>query len=56
MINLIISATDSLSSLISFSNCDDTTVDSIIVNSEGTNMTSGTENSISGTAIDSETA
>ena len=32
---------------------DDTTVDSIIVNSEATNMTSGTGNSILGTAIDS---
>ena len=41
--------------LISFSNCDDTTVGSIIVNPEATNMTSVTGNSISGTAIDSET-
>ena len=56
MRNLITSATDSLSSLISFSNCDDTTVDYTIVNSEATNMTSGTGNSRSGTAIDSETA
>ena len=56
MINLIKSATDCLSSLISFSNCDDTTVDSVIVNSEATNMTYGKGNSRSGTAIDSETA
>ena len=56
-INLSTSATNSLLSLISFSNCDDTTVDYIIVNSEATNMTSGTGNSSSGNAaIDSETA
>ena len=55
MRNLIASATDSLSSLISFSNCDDITVDSIIFNYDDTNMTSGTGNYISGTAIDSET-
>ena len=55
--NLSTSATNSLLSLISFSNCDDTTVDYIIVNSEATNMTSGTGNSSSGNAaIDSETA
>ena len=54
--NLIASATDSLSYLISFSICDNTTVDSIIVNYEDTNMTSGTGNSRSGTAVDSETA
>ena len=47
--------TDFLSSLISFSNYDYTTVDSIIVNDEATNMTSGTGNSRSGTAIDLET-
>ena len=51
-INLIKSATDSLSSLISFSNCYDTTVDSFIVKYEASNMTSGTGSSISGTAID----
>ena len=56
MRNLITSATDSLSYLISFSNRDDTPVDSIIVNSEATNITSGTGNSRSGTDIDSETA
>ena len=56
MINLITSSTDYLSSLISFSKCDDTTVDSIIVNYEAANMTSGTGNPISGTDIDSETA
>ena len=55
MRNLITSATDSLSSLISFSYCDDKTVDYIIVNPEATNMTSGTGKSISGTAINSET-
>ena len=54
--NLVTSATDSLSSLISFSNCDDTTVDYIMVKYEATNMTSGAGNSRSGTAIDSETA
>ena len=54
--NLITSATDSLSSLISFSNCDDTAVDSIIVNYEAKNITSGTGNSRSGAGIDSETA
>ena len=56
MRNLITSATDSLSSLISISNCDNTKVDSIIVNSEATNMTSDIGNSRSGTDIDSETA
>ena len=55
MINLITSATDYLSSLISFSNCDYTTVDSIIVNPEATNMTFVTGNYISGTTINSET-
>ena len=53
--NLITSSTDFLSSLIIFSNCDNTTVDSIIVNYEATNLTSGTGKSRSGTAIDSET-
>ena len=56
MSNLITSATYYLSSLIIFSNFDDTIVDIIIVNSEVKNMTSGTDNYISGTAIDSETA
>ena len=56
MRNSITSATDSLSYLIIFSNCDDTTVDSIIVNPEATNMTSGIGKYISGTAIDPETA
>ena len=55
MIDLITSATDSLLSLISFSNCDDTTVDYIIVKYEATNMNSVTGNFISGTDIDSET-
>ena len=55
MKNLIISDTDYLSSLISLSTSDNTTVDCIIVNSEDTNMTSGTGNSRSGTDIDSET-
>ena len=50
--NLIKSATDSLSSLISFSNCYDTTVDYIIVKYEASNMTSGTGNYISGASID----
>ena len=45
-----------MSSLNSFPNCDDTTVDYIIVNYEDTNMTSGTGNSRSGNSIDSETA
>ena len=54
--NLITSATDSLSSLISFPNCDGTTVDYSIVKNEATNMTSGTGNSRSGTDIDSENA
>ena len=44
------SATDSLLSLISFSNCDDTTVDYIIVKYEATNMNYGTGNSGKGTA------
>ena len=56
MKNLITSATDYLSFLISFSKFDNTTVYYIIVNSEATNMNAGTSNSISGTAIDSETA
>ena len=56
MRNLITSATDSLSSLISFSNCDDTTVHYIIVKSEAKNITYGTGNSKSGTTINSETA
>ena len=51
--HLIASAVDSLSSLIIFSNRDDTTVDSITVNSCSTNMTAGTLNSRSGTDIDS---
>ena len=53
---LITSSTDYLLSLIIFSDCDDTTVDYIIVNSGDKNMTSGTGNSRSGTDIDSETA
>ena len=56
MKKLITIATDSLSSLISFSKCYNTTMDSIIVNYEATNMNSGTGNYRSGTAIDSETA
>ena len=55
-INLIAIATDYLSSLISFSNCDYKTVDYIIVKYEATNMTSGTGNYRTGTDIDSETA
>ena len=39
-----------------FSNCDDKTVDSIIVKYEDTNMTYGTGNYISGNTIYSETA
>ena len=54
--NLITSATDSLSSLISFSKFDDTTIYSIIVKCEATNMTYSTCNFISGTAVDSETS
>ena len=53
--NLITSATDSLSSLIIFTNCDDATVYYIIVKYEATNMTSVTGKYISGTAINSET-
>ena len=53
MRNLTTSATNYMSDLISISNCDNTKVDSIIVNSEATNMTSDTGNSISGTDIDS---
>ena len=56
MKKLITSATDYLSSLISFSNCDDTKVYSIVVNSEATKMTSVTGKYGSGTAIDLETA
>ena len=50
-INLSTFATDSLLSLISFSNCDDTTVDYIMVKYEDTNITSGTGNSSSVTAV-----
>ena len=53
---VITSATDSLLSLIIFSNCYNTTVDSIIVKYEATNMTSGTGKYTSGNAIYSETA
>ena len=53
---LITSATGFLPYLISFSNCDNTTVDSIIVKYEATNMTSVTGNSRSRTSIDSENA
>ena len=53
--NLIASATDYLSYLISFSNCDDTITNYIMVKYEDTNLTYGTEKSISGTDIDSET-
>ena len=41
---LITSATYSLSSLISFTNYDNTTVDSIIVNYEAKNINYGTDN------------
>ena len=54
--DLITSATDYLSFLISYSNCDDTIVDYSIVKYEAKNMTSGTGNSRSGTAIYLETA
>ena len=54
--NLIASATDSLPSVSIFSNCDDTTMDYIIVNSESTNITDDTGNSISEIDITSETA
>ena len=53
---LITIATDYLSYLISFSNCDNTTVDYIIVHYEATHLTSDTGNSKSGTDIYSETA
>ena len=53
--NLITSATDSLSSQTNFSYFYNTTVYSIVVKYEAESMTSGTGNSISGTAIDSET-
>ena len=42
-------------SLISISNCDDTTVDDMMVKYEATNMTSDKGNFLSETAIDSET-
>ena len=54
--NLITSDTDSLSSLIIFSNFDDKTEDYIIVNSKAKYMTYGTDNYVSGADIDSETA
>ena len=54
--NLITSNTDSLSSLISFSNCDITTVYYIIVRDDATNMSSGTGSYRLGTAVDLETA
>ena len=53
--NLITSATDYLSSLISFKNCDDTKLYSIIVKYEATNITSVTGNSRPGNVINSET-
>ena len=49
--NLITSATYSLSSLISVSNCDDTKLDYIIVNSENKNLAAGISNSILGSTI-----
>ena len=52
--NLSESDTDSLPSLSILSNCDDTTVDPIMVNYEDNNMTSSTGNFISGTDITSE--
>ena len=54
--NLISSATDYLSSLSSFSNCGDTTMDYILVKSEASNMMYGTGNSISGNDVSSEPA
>ena len=51
--HFISSVTDSLSSLRSFSNCDDTTVYSIVFYSEATNMDYSTENSTPGAYIDS---
>ena len=54
--NFITNATDYLSPLSSFSNCDDTIVDSAMVHYEATNLNSGTGKSISGTDISSETA
>ena len=47
-INLIASSTDYLSSLSSFSNYYDTTMDSIMVNYEANNLTDGTVKSILG--------
>ena len=52
--NLSTSATDSLLSLISFSNVENTVVYYNIVKYDATNMTSVTGNSRSGTDIDSE--
>ena len=49
--NLIAIATDSLSSMRFLSNCDDTTVDYTIFDSEAHNMTAGTGNYRSGTDI-----
>ena len=54
-INLNVFDTYYLSSLSSFSNCDDNTMDSVLVNSEATNMMDGTGNLISGNDIASET-
>ena len=51
---LITSDTDYLPYIISFSNCDDTTVDNIIVNYKDACMASGTVNSRSGTDTDIE--
>ena len=56
MKKIITSATDPLSSPVSFSNYYNITVDYIIVNCEATNMNDDTGNYRSGTAIDSETA
>ena len=52
--NLISCATYSMSSLSSFSNCDDTTVDYNMVKSEATNITSVTVNSRSWNDIASD--
>ena len=49
--NLIASATYYLSSISSFSNCDDTAMDYIMVNSEDTNLMDGTVKPIPGNDI-----
>ena len=53
---IIVSDTDYLSPLSSFSNCDEITIDYIMVNYEAINLMGGTGKSILGNDIASETA